>query len=128
MKASTKVLSTRVPLDVYKQFQKQATKSGLSVNALLKSKITGEQVDNVVRTNYANGGEVSLPREIEELLIGLGAVGIGALVYKAVSLNLEDKKTYTEDEILLYSSISAVAVGLVTGWGISKLMSISNSK
>jgi hypothetical protein len=128
MKTATKVLSTRVPLDVYNQFQRQATKSGLSVNALLKSKVTGEQVDNVLMPKYANGGDVSLPSEIEELLIGLGAISVGALVYKAVSINLEDKNTYTQEEILLYSSISAVAVGLVTGWGINKLMSIYNSK
>jgi len=128
MKSATKVLSTRVPLDVYKQFQRRATSQGVSVNALLKSKVTGEEVDNIVKVKYAKGGDISIPDDVQDLLVGVGAVGVGALVYKAVSINLRDKKTYTEDEILLYSSISAVAVGLLTGWGIKELCSISNSK
>jgi hypothetical protein len=117
-KVNTKVLSTRVSPDVAKMFSRQAKKLGISQSQLLKQKVMGTDTPVV----YEEGGLIEVPDDIRQVLSGVGGIAIGGLVYKAVHKNLEESDAYTKDQIVMYSSVSAIACGLLGGVALHELI------
>ena len=116
-KITSKVISTRVPTDIERLFTKQANKLGITKSAHLKNMVMGNEDPEV----YKQGGLIEVPDDVRQVLSGMGGVGIGYLVYKAVNQNLQDKE-YTKDQIVMYSSISAIACGLLGGMALNELV------
>lgn len=118
---STKVLSARVPPDVYNAWQSLASAKNLSVSECLRDAVT--MVDKKAVLKAQDGIEV--PDELNQVLsaVGGGAVS-GILIYKGIRYTLEKKyaSSMSTSEIESVSILLALSGALLIGTGIYKAL------
>ena len=119
---ATKVLSARVPPDVYTAWQKLAKSNNQSVSECLRDSVT--MVDKKAILKAQDG--MIVPKDITDVLgaIGGGTV-VGILGYKAFksTFTKHEGHTLTEQEIEALSVVLGLAAGLFVGAGIHKALS-----
>lgn len=116
--ATTKTISVRLPLDVIKNIENICKQRNINKNKLLQEIISSEGIVNV--NSFNDGGKLdTLPEIVEDVLIGLGGVAVGTVVYHVMKKNLP--KTWSEDKIEMVSVLSSIVGGLGTTWGLHKL-------
>ncbi len=116
MKKATKVLSTRVPIEIHNLITKQAKQSGLSKSAYLGELVKSKDLP----TKYAKGGLLpsqNIPDEMNEVLSMFGGLAVGTLVYHILQNQMPTDK-YTKQEIDGYATILGIAGGLLSAFGI----------
>ena len=113
----SKVISVRLPEPFIKELKSYCNCNDVSVS-------------DVMKRGFASGGTIGLfeaPDPDANLTQFLTSVGggslMGLLVYKGVYGTLKEKFTeLSETELEIYSGVSAVAIALLSGYGISKLL------
>jgi hypothetical protein len=117
MSINTKTLSVRVPLDVAQMIENRCKQRGINRNQLLQECIASEGVVGV--NSFNQGGNIELmPSILTDLLVGIGGVATGTVVYHLLNNNLP--KTWTEEERELVSIVSAIASGFAMVYGLGK--------
>lgn len=118
--SKTKILSVRVPIDVYDMVQNTCKQRGVNKNQLL-TEVICQTGTGVSLQQYAEGGTVTIPDELNDFLAGIGGVATGTLVYHILNNNLPyDRWDEDTRDLLVWSG--SFAVGLLSGIGLSKLM------
>jgi len=115
MAVKTKVISTRVPIGVYNDFRALSKVKKVSMSKLITDGITG---------NAGLHPSTSIDNQTAEKLFSIaGGCTSGILTYKVVKGALEERKPeWTPTKIELAAGAAAVAVAMLVGFGISKLI------
>ena len=117
MSVNTKTLSVRVPLDVANRIENLCLQRNINRNQLLQECIASEGVVGI--KNFSNGGSVEpMPEMLTDLLIGVGSLANGTVVYHLLNNNLP--KTWSEETREMVSMISAIASGFAMVYGLDK--------
>lgn len=114
--ANTKTLSVRVPIDVANNIENLCKQRGINRNQLLQECIASEGVIGV--NNFSSGGIIQMPEMLSNLLIGVGSVATGTVVYHLLNNNLP--KTWSDEEREMVSMVSAIASGFAMAYGLDK--------
>lgn len=120
MQKNTKVLSTRVPLEIHKLITKQAKASGLTTSGYLGELVKSKDLP----TKFTKGGLLpsqNIPDEMNEVLSMFGGLAVGTLVYHILQSQMPTDK-YTQDQIDGYSTILGIAGGLLSAFGIHEVI------
>jgi hypothetical protein len=116
--ANTKTLSVRVPIDVAVNIENLCKQRGITRNALLQECIASEGVVNV--NSFKIGGEIEpLDAALRNILIGVGAVSTGTVVYHTLNKYLPD--SWTDEQREMASAVGAIAIGVGVAYGLDKL-------
>jgi hypothetical protein len=119
---ATKVISARVPLDVYAMLETLSKQQGLS-----KNKIVGDLISTSATTpSVLSVGKPSIkvkpmPKILKNALVGVGGLGVGYIVYELLQEHLP-KYNFSTDEVDNISSFGAIATGLGTSAFLAHLM------
>jgi len=117
MSKLTKTLSVRVPLDVANRIETLCKQRNMNRNQLLQECIASEGVVGV--KSFTKGGVTEpMPEILTDLLVGVGGVATGTVVYHLLNNNLP--KTWSQDTRELVSAVSAIASGLTMIYGLNK--------
>jgi pyridoxal biosynthesis lyase PdxS len=117
MSVNTKTLSVRVPIDVASMVENTCKQRGITRNQLLTECIASQGVVGV--NNFEKGG-VAEPMDdtLTQILIGIGGVATGTLVYHLLNNNLP--KSWDKETRELVSAVSAIASGFALAYGLDK--------
>ena len=118
MSTPTKTLSVRVPLDVAQMVEKTCKQRGITRNQMLQECIASEGIVGV--KSFANGDASEMPELLTDVLIGVGAVSTGAVVYHLMVNNLP--KTWEKETREMVSIVSAIAGGFAVMYGLNKAL------
>lgn len=111
----TKVISARVPLEFANNLQDYCNRQGITISKYLQDGFSSTPSDG------AQFGKIDVPADTKETLLATGGgSAIGILTYKGAKYALKGK--VDDEELEIYSAIAGVAVGLLSAWGISKLI------
>lgn len=119
---ATKVISARVPLDVYAMLETLSKQQGQS-----KNKIVGDLISTSATTpSVLSVGKPSIkvkpmPKILKNALVGVGGLGVGYIVYELLQEHLP-KYNFSTDEVDNISSFGAIATGLGTSAFLAHLM------
>lgn len=114
---ATKTLSVRLPLDVHENIENICKQRKINKNRLLQEIISSEGVVNI--NTYSTGGEVqNVPDFLHDVLVGIGGVATGTIVYHILKNNLP--KDWDENTIEMVSFFSAIASGFGMAYGLHK--------
>jgi len=111
---ATKVISARVPLDVYAMLETLSKQQGQS-----KNKIVGDLISTSATTpSVLSIGKPSIkvkpmPKILKNALIGVGGMGVGYIVYELLQQKLPNYN-FTDEEVNNLSMLGALATGLGT--------------
>jgi hypothetical protein len=110
--SATKVLSARVPVDVFDMFTNMCKHNNMNKNQMLSNMV--QQPTTLMST----GGVVSiqdhkLPKEMKNILSAVGGVAVGGIVYHLLK-NYLPKDKFTQEQIDDISGLCAIASGLGT--------------
>jgi hypothetical protein len=116
--ASTKTLSVRVPIDVAVNIENLCKQRGITRNQMLQECIASEGVVNV--HTFEKGGEIEpLADALRNILIGIGSVSTGTVVYHVLKNNLPD--SWSDEQREMASAIGAITIGIGVAYGLDKL-------
>ena len=113
--SNTKVISSRVPADVYMRLQSVLKEKNMSMSEYISADLLNVKIKRV------NVSE-DIPEELKVMLGASGGLLAGSIVYHAINKNMP-KDRFTNEEIEAYSWIGAVSIGLLAGMGLLALMS-----
>lgn len=117
MSVNTKTLSVRVPLDVAKMVEMRCKQRGITRNQMLQECIASEGVVGV--NAFKEGGVVAPMNDIlTDVLIGIGGVATGTVVYHLLNNNLP--KDWDKDTREMVSMISAIGSAFAMAYGLDK--------
>lgn len=117
MAVNTKTLSVRVPIDVANMIENTCKQRGITRNQLLTECIASEGVVGV--NNYSEGGVAEPMNEVlTDILIGIGGLATGSVVYHLLNNNLP--KSWNEDTREMVSMISAIGSAFAMAYGLEK--------
>lgn len=117
MKASTKVLSARIPVDVMATIDTICKNKGQTRSQFVTSMVAEQQSNNF----YEKGGSIqtrTIPKELQEILIGAGVATIGIGTYSLLNKTLatvvdeDGNSKFTSGEIEFISIASALTIAL----------------
>jgi len=115
MSVNTKVISARVPIKFADELQSFCSKQGISVSQYLQNGFTNNPADG------ANFDKIEVDLDLEKVLLSAAGGGaLGILTYKGAKYALKNR--VSDDDLDLYAGIAGVVVGLLSVWGIAKLM------
>jgi hypothetical protein len=116
----TKVMSARVPFDVYDAWQSLAKNNNKSVSECLRDAVT--MLDKPI---LKNDDRTSLPDELSSILAAMGGgTVVGILLYKSIRSGLSNSKSLdmSINDIEVISGMLAVAGAIFVGTGIIKAL------
>ena len=117
MSIKTTTLSVRVPIDVATMVANTCKQRGINRNQLLTECIASQGVVGV--NNYANGGVAEpMPEMLTDLLIGVGSLATGTVVYHLLNNNLP--KSWSQETREMVSIVSAISSGFAMAYGLEK--------
>jgi pyridoxal biosynthesis lyase PdxS len=118
MSINTTTLSVRVPLDVAEMVANTCKQRGINRNQLLTECIASQGVVGV--NNFSKGG-VAEPMDdtLSQLLIGVGGLATGTVVYHLLNNNLP--KSWDNDTREMVSFISAIGSAFAMAYGLDKI-------
>ncbi len=117
MSANTKTISVRVPIDVANRIETLCLQRNINKNQLLQECIASEGIVGV--NNFEKGGVAEpMPDVLTQILIGVGGVATGTLVYHLLNNNLPD--SWDKETRELVSAVSAIASGFAIAYGLDK--------
>jgi radical SAM superfamily enzyme with C-terminal helix-hairpin-helix motif len=117
MSVNTKTLSVRVPLDVANRIENLCLQRNINRNQLLQECIASE--GGVGIKNFSNGGSAEpMPEILTDLLIGVGSLATGTVVYHLLFNNLP--KSWSEETREMVSIVSAISSGFAMAYGLEK--------
>ena len=125
-KMNTKVLSTRIPVDVMTAIDSICKEQGVNRSQWLTTTVVTHQSNDF----YKDGGALqarTIPKEIQDLLIAGGVSTAGIFTYSLVNKALErqvdenGKPKFTHAEIEFISIVTGVAIA-VAGFGLVKAL------
>jgi hypothetical protein len=118
---STKVISARVPVDVYAMLNALSKQKGQS-----KNKIVADMIQNTTNSpRIVVPGTVNIkpmPKVLKNALIGVGGISVGYIVYQLLQEHLP-KYNYSEEDVDTISALAAIASGVGTGVILSNWLS-----
>jgi pyridoxal biosynthesis lyase PdxS len=117
MAVNTKTLSVRVPIDVASLVENTCKQRGITRNQLLTECIASQGVVGV--NNFGKGG-VAKPMDdtLTQILIGVGGVATGTVVYHLLNNNLP--KSWDKETREMISIISAIGSAFAMAYGLDK--------
>lgn len=119
---STKVLSARVPPEVYDAWQNLAISKNISVSECLRDAVTMVDKKSIKKILKAEDG-IEVPEDFKNVLGAVGGGGIaGILIYKGIRLALEKDSSMSTNEIEAISAILGLSGALLIGSGIYKAL------
>lgn len=117
MSIKTTTLSVRVPIDVAEMVSNTCKQRGINRNQLLTECIASQGVVGV--NNFAKGGIAEpMDETLTNVLIGIGGVATGTVVYHLLKNNLP--KTWENDTREMVSMVSAIASAFAMIYGLEK--------
>jgi pyridoxal biosynthesis lyase PdxS len=118
--SKTKTLSVRVPIDVAELVANTCKQRGINRNQLLTECIASQGVVGV--NSFAKGG-VAEPMDdmLTDILIGLGSITTGTVVYHLLNNNLP--KTWDKETRGAVAMVSAIASSFALAYGLNKATS-----
>jgi hypothetical protein len=115
---STKVISARVPLDVYAMLDNISTTTGVAKNKIISDMVrSSTTAPKVIAVQPIK----PMPKVLKNTLIGVGGMGVGYIVYQLLQEHLP-KYNFSQDEIDNISALGAIASGLGTSAFLAHLM------
>jgi hypothetical protein len=119
MSNPTKTLSVRVPLDVANRIETLCLQRNINRNQLLQECIASEGIVGI--KNFSKGGSAEpMPEILNDVLVGIGCLSTGAVVYHLLLNNLP--KTWNQETRELVSLVSAISSGLGLAYGFNKII------
>lgn len=117
MSVNTKTISVRVPIDVANRIENLCKQRNINKNQLLQECIASEGIVGI--NNFKKGGLAEpMPDTLTQILVGVGGVATGTLVYHLLNNNLPS--TWDKDTRELVSAVSAIASGFAVAYGLDK--------
>ena len=117
MSIKTTTLSVRVPIDVAEMVINTCKQRGINRNQLLTECIASQGVVGV--NNFAKGGFAEPMDDIlTNVLIGIGGVATGTVVYHLLDNNLP--KEWDKETREMVSMVSAIASAFAMTYGLDK--------
>ena len=117
MSIKTTTLSVRVPIDVATMVANTCKQRGINRNQLLTECIASQGVVGV--NSFELGGTTEPMNEIlNDILVGIGGVATGTVVYHLLNNNLP--QTWDKDTKEMVSMISAIASAFAMVYGLDK--------
>lgn len=117
MSIKTTTLSVRVPIDVATMVANTCKQRGINKNQLLTECIASQGVVGV--NNFEKGGVAEPMNDVlTDILIGIGGVATGTVVYHLLNNNLP--KTWDKDTREMVSMISAIGSAFAMAYGLDK--------
>lgn len=113
---NTKVISARVPIKFADELTTYCNNKGISVSRYLQEGFSQNPSDGV-NFDKIEVQDVDLKKT---LVAAAGGGALGILGYKGVKYALKDR--VPEEDIDLYAGIAGVVIGLLSVWGIAKIM------
>jgi hypothetical protein len=118
---STKVISARVPVDVYAMLNALSKEKGQSKNKIVADMIQ-HTTNSPTRITVPSTVNIKpMPKVLKNALIGVGGAAVGYIVYQLLQEHLP-KYNYTEEDVDTISALAAIASGLGTGVLLSNLL------
>jgi len=117
--SSTRVISARVPVDVAEMFEKVCEKKGVSVSNGIKNIILTPSTSPVGANSVVD--TVKVPGELSMVLMGIGGLAMGTLVYGTLNRYLPKDERLDPEVRELLCFIGAVATGAASAYGLHKL-------
>lgn len=124
----SKVLSARIPSDVFKQIERQCKKDGINRSQYLVQMIAKAESNTLL---MAKGGQIqqrTIPVDLHNLLSAGGATITGLAAFNLIG-NLLDQATtdkgekrFTEAEVEIGALLAAVSIGILASGLIKKLV------
>lgn len=114
----TKVVSTRIPVDVASELDRMCNDLGISKSEYLANKVGVDKQNKV--ENYTRSNPELVPQDVYQFLAGAGAtaVGVGSynFVYKTMmdTVNEHGKQRFTEQHAQLAGFMAAFSIGLIS--------------
>lgn len=124
----TKVLSTRIPSDVFKQIERQCKKEGINRSQYLIQMLAKAESNTI---KMSNGGQIQqrmIPADLHNLLAASGAAVTGIAAFNLIgnlldnAMNEKGEKRFTETEVEIGALLSAVSIGILASGLIRKLV------
>lgn len=122
----TKVVSTRIPVDVASELDKMCDQLGISKSEYLANKVGVDKQKTV--ENYTRSNPDLVPQDVYKFLAGAGAatVGVGSynFVYKIMSDAVDEhgKQRFTQSHAQLAGFMAAFSIGLISYGAFDSLM------
>ena len=116
MAVNTKTLSVRVPIDVASTIENLCKQRGVTRNQLLTECIASQGVIGV--NNFQKGGIAPMDDTLTQVLLGIGGLSTGTVVYHLLNNNLP--RNWDEDTREMISMISAIGSAFAMVYGLDK--------
>jgi hypothetical protein len=116
MAVNTKTLSVRVPIDVASTIENLCKQRGVTRNQLLTECIASQGVIGV--NNFQKGGIAPMDDTLTQVLIGIGGLSTGTVVYHLLNNNLP--RNWDKDTREMISMISAIGSAFAIVYGLDK--------
>lgn len=114
---NTKVISARVPIKFADELTAYCSNKGISVSRYLQEGFSNNPADGV------NFDKIEVDMDLKKtLLAAAGGGAVGLLSYKGVKWALKNHSQVDEDDIDLYAGLAGVVIGLLSVYGLAKLM------
>jgi|688.fasta_scaffold332154_1 hypothetical protein len=119
---ATKVISARVPLDVYAMLETLSKQQGQSKNKIVGDLIsTSAMTPSLLSTGKPTIKVKPIPLMLKNVLIGVGGAGVGYIVYELLQKHLPNYN-FTTEEVNDISALAAIASGLGTSAFLASLL------
>lgn len=119
---STKVISARVPLDVYAMLDKISASTGESKNKIISEMVrSSTTTPKVISNGLPTIKAKPMPKVLKNALVGVGGMGVGYIVYELLQEHLP-KYNFSTEEVDNISALGAIASGLGTSAFLAHLM------
>jgi hypothetical protein len=109
-------LSVRVPIDVASTIENLCKQRGVTRNQLLTECIASQGVIGV--NNFQKGGIAPMDDTLTQVLIGIGGLSTGTVVYHLLNNNLP--RNWDKDTREMISMISAIGSAFAIVYGLDK--------
>jgi hypothetical protein len=121
---STKVLSARVPPDVYDAWQNLASSKNISVSECLRDAVTMVDKKAIKKSVLKAEDGIKVPDELKNVIASIGGGSVaGILLYKGIRITLEqNSNNMNKDEIEAVSVLLALSGALIIGTGIYNVL------
>ena len=119
MSLQSRVISARVPVDVAEMFENVCKTKGVSVSEGVKNMILKPSTSPVAANSVVD--TVKVPDELSMLLVSIGGLAVGTLVYATLNEYLPKDERLDSETRQLLCFIGAVATAGASAYGLHKL-------
>jgi len=116
MSEISRVVSARVPADVAEMFENLCKTNGVSVSDGLRNMILKPSTGNSVVDN------IKVPDNLSMLLISVGGLAVGTMVYAALNEHLPDDGRIDPKLREMLCFVGAIATAGATAYGLHKMV------